>query len=149
MAAPGDQKSRAGFVLAGGRSSRMGRDKALLPLDGRTLIDRVAGLVQRAAGNVTLIAPEGRYMGYPVIPDLIANQGPLGGLYTALSATKASWNLLVACDMPGVTLEFLENLFARRRIERRRLHHPAIRRRTRPFVRRLPPPLPRGRNFVD
>lgn len=110
MAAPGDQKSRAGFVLAGGRSSRMGRDKALLPLDGRTLIDRVAGLVQRAAGNVTLIAPEGRYMGYPVIPDLIANQGPLGGLYTALSATKASWNLLVACDMPGVTLEFLENL---------------------------------------
>jgi len=50
-------------------------------------------------------------VGYPSIPDLIENQGPLGGLYTALSTTKATWNLLVACDMPGLTLEFLEDLF--------------------------------------
>ena len=75
MTASGDRQSRAGFVLAGGRSSRMGRDKALLPLDGHTLVDHIAGLVQRAAGNVTLIGPPERYatLGYPVIPDLIDN----------------------------------------------------------------------------
>jgi molybdenum cofactor guanylyltransferase len=104
---------RAGFVLAGGRSSRMGRDKALLPLDGRTLVEHVAAMVQRAAGNVTIIAPMDRYesLGYRVIADRIANQGPLGGVYTALSATNATWNLIVACDMPGLTIDFLEDLF--------------------------------------
>ncbi len=105
---------QSGFVLAGGRSSRMGRDKALLPAGGRTLIEQVAGRVRAAAGQVTLIGPPERYagLGFRVVADLVEDCGPLGGLYTALSITDADWNLVVACDMPGLTAEFLRGLLA-------------------------------------
>jgi len=106
--------SRAGFVLAGGRSSRMGQDKALLPWKGSTLIESVAREVFQAAGNVTLIGPPELYgkLGFAVIPDKFEGCGPLGGLHAALSATSGEWNLLVACDMPAVTHELLEELLA-------------------------------------
>ena len=105
---------RAGFVLAGGRSSRMGRDKALLPLGDSTLVEQVAARIRAATGNVTLIGPPERYggLGHPVVGDLVEGCGPLGGVYTALSITSADWNLVVACDMPGLTVEFLERLLA-------------------------------------
>ena len=106
------QSSRAGFVLAGGRSSRMGRDKALLPWKGSTLIQSVAREVFQAAGNTTLIGSPELYgkLGFPVIPDRIEGCGPMGGLHAALSAKAAEWNLLVACDMPAVTCELLAAL---------------------------------------
>lgn len=104
--------SRAGFVLVGGNSSRMGRDKALLEFQGSTFVGRVAECVRQAAGNVTLIGPPERYreLGYNVIADRTAGLGPLGGVYTALQATHSEWNLIVACDMPLVTLELLRAL---------------------------------------
>jgi len=111
-------RARAGFVLAGGRSSRMGRDKARLPFEGSLLIQTVARHVLTAAGTVTLIGPPERYadLGYPVVADRLPNGrtdacGPLGGVFTALSVSRAPWNLMVACDMPGVTAAFLETLF--------------------------------------
>jgi molybdopterin-guanine dinucleotide biosynthesis protein A len=105
---------RAGFVLAGGRSSRMGQDKALLPWKGSTLVQLVASEVSNAAGNVTLIGSPERYgnLGFPVISDKMEGCGPLGGLHAALSATTAEWNLLVACDMPAVTRQLLEELLS-------------------------------------
>jgi len=104
--------NRAGFVLAGGRSSRMGQDKALLPWKGSTLIESVAREVFSAAGRVTLIGSSERYgnLGFPVISDIIEGRGPLGGLHAALSATTAEWNVLVACDMPAVNRQLLEEL---------------------------------------
>ena len=106
--------AQAGFVLAGGRSSRMGRDKALLPLEGSTLIDRIAARVLDAAGSVTIIGSPEKYgsVGYPVIPDAVLECGPLGGVYTALRSTEAEWNLIVACDMPDVTADLLKDLLA-------------------------------------
>jgi len=102
----------AGFVLAGGRSARMGTDKALLPWRGRTLIEHVAGVVRASAGSVTLIGPPDRYgsLGLPVEPDAVPGRGPLGGILTALAITAAEWNLVVACDMPALTAPFLESL---------------------------------------
>jgi molybdopterin-guanine dinucleotide biosynthesis protein A len=106
--------STAGFVLTGGRSSRMGRDKALLPIEGSLLVERTAEWVRAAAGNVTLIGAPGRYahLGIPVMPDLVEGAGPISGLHTALKTTRADWNLVVACDMPGLTAAFLNDLLA-------------------------------------
>ena len=114
-------------MLTGGRSSRMGRDKALLEFDGATLVERIAARVRDAAGNVTLIGVPGigvpglgvpgigvseKYaaLGLPVLADLIEHAGPLGGILTALASSQADWNLIVACDMPAVTAEFLNGL---------------------------------------
>ena len=111
--------SRAGFVLAGGKSSRMGENKAFLVYSGRPLIARIAEAVSAAAGQVALVGDPEVYgrLGYPAIPDRFVNCGPLGGMAAALAYTTADWNLLVACDMPAVTtgllsaiLEAAENL---------------------------------------
>ena len=105
----------AGFVLAGGRSSRMGRDKALLAYRGRTLLDHVAGIVREAAGSVSVIGDPAHYarFGYPVHGDRVPPCGPAGGIYTALSASPADWNVIVACDMPGVTVDLLRALLGK------------------------------------
>jgi molybdopterin-guanine dinucleotide biosynthesis protein A len=105
----------SGFVLAGGKSSRMGRDKAALPYGGTTLANYVASLVREAAGTVAILGDPERYgaLGYPVYPDLIAGCGPLGGVYTGLSVTSSDWSLLVACDMPSLTSAILRTLLDR------------------------------------
>jgi molybdopterin-guanine dinucleotide biosynthesis protein A len=105
---------RAGFVLVGGQSSRMGKDKALLPYRGKTLVEHVASTVRDAAGSVTLVGPADRYAGlaYSVVPDAVPECGPLGGILTALANSPADWNLIVACDMPSLTADFLRWLLA-------------------------------------
>ncbi|MCS6952030.1 MAG: molybdenum cofactor guanylyltransferase [Bryobacterales bacterium] len=102
----------AGFVLAGGSSSRMGRDKALLPLAGATLLEHVAGQVRQATGSVVVIGPPERYaaLGLRVVPDLVPGGGPLGGIFTALTRSPAEWNLIVACDLAGIRARFLRDL---------------------------------------
>jgi len=101
----------AGFVLAGGRSTRMGRDKALLPWQGRTLLEHVAKVVREAVGNVMVIGHDAyRELGLVVIPDVIPNCGPLGGLLTAFESCDAERVLLVACDMPNLTIDLLREL---------------------------------------
>jgi len=86
----------------------MGRDKARLTYRGEALAAWVARSVEIAAGSATLVGnPE-----LGGIPDLYPGQGPLGAILTALRHTAADWNLVVACDMPEVTAEFLTRLIA-------------------------------------
>ncbi len=103
-----------GFVLAGGRSSRMSRDKALLRIEDRTLLETVARRVAEACGEVTIIGPPEVYggLGFQTVGDLQANHGPLGGIETALALGRADWCLVVACDMPNLTVDLLERLVA-------------------------------------
>ena len=99
-------------MLAGGKSSRMGRDKALLPFRGGALAGHVAAAVAAAAGSATLIGDPKKYghLGYPVLADRSPGTGPAGGIETALTHTAADWNLVLACDMPAVSAEFLRDL---------------------------------------
>src|SRR5580700_9663740 len=90
----------------------MGSDKALLPFGGGSLAGHVAATVEAAAGSVMLIGDPQKYghLGYAVLPDRRPGAGPLGGIESALSYTAADWNLVVACDMPGISAEFLRSL---------------------------------------
>ena len=99
----------SGYVLAGGRSSRMGRDKARLPFRGGDLVSTVAAAVARAAGNVTLVG----HAESTGITDRYPGEGPLGGILTALHHTSTDWNLIVACDMPQLSAAFLGELVDR------------------------------------
>ena len=98
----------------------MGRDKALLPFRGRALVDHVAAVARAVTGNVTLVGPVDRYsyLGYPIIEDIYPGCGPLSGIHAALSASAVEWNLIVACDMPEVNVEFLGSLMERARAGR-------------------------------
>jgi molybdopterin-guanine dinucleotide biosynthesis protein A len=101
-----------GFILAGGESSRMGRDKALLELEGVALIMRTAKLVESAAERCAIVGDTVRLEGLEllVIEDEFPGAGPLGGIATALRASGVEWNLIVACDLPYLTGEWLEFL---------------------------------------
>jgi molybdenum cofactor guanylyltransferase len=105
----------AGFVLAGGESSRMGRDKGLLEIDGVPLLVRTVKLVEAAAGSAAVITGREEYgsLGLRVIADDWPSAGPLGGIATALRASKAPWNLVVACDLPYLTEKWLKHLIGR------------------------------------
>lgn len=102
----------AGFVLTGGRSSRMGRDKALLELAGRPLALRTADTLRSLVDQVVLVGAPERYahLGLPVLADRVAGKGPLAGMVTALAATAHEWNLVLACDLPYMETRALEVL---------------------------------------
>lgn len=94
-------------ILAGGRSSRMGRCKALLELDGETLISRLAG--ELSAFDELLISSNDETLaaGLPgrVVRDVFPGCGPLAGLHAALSATEKEYLLCIPCDYPCFTAE--------------------------------------------
>jgi molybdopterin-guanine dinucleotide biosynthesis protein A len=90
-------------LLSGGRSDRMGRDKALMPFLGRPLIlrilERLAPLTDEVILSTNHPADYG-FLGLPLYPDLQPDSGALGGLYTSLIAAHGSIVVAVACDMP-------------------------------------------------
>jgi len=91
----------AGFVLTGGSSSRMGRDKAQLPLGRGVLLDHVIQILQQVTSPVRTAGGSGE------IPDQTPGFGPVEGIRAALAASDSDWNLILACDLPSVTPELL------------------------------------------
>src|SRR5262249_32399817 len=94
-----------------GAAAAWGATRLSCRLD-RTLAEQIAHSVRQAAGNVTLIGDPEKYasLGLPVIADAVKGRGPMGGIYTALLHSKEDWNLVVACDMPGLAPDFLRAL---------------------------------------
>ena len=104
------------FVLAGGKSTRMGRgqDKAFLQLGGRTLLDRALELAGAAAGKAWIVGSFDKFAAFgPVIEDVYPGHGPLGGIHAALTKTDTELNLMVAVDLPFLRPCFLNYLIAR------------------------------------
>ncbi|MFN8470610.1 MAG: molybdenum cofactor guanylyltransferase [Anaerolineae bacterium] len=101
------------IILSGGQSRRMGRDKALLELDGERLLDRVANTLSRVSDDVIVVAGDAtRYSGgaWRVIADAFPGAGALGGLYSGLQAARHPYVLAVACDMPFLNEPLLRYL---------------------------------------
>jgi molybdopterin-guanine dinucleotide biosynthesis protein A len=104
----------AGFVLVGGHSVRMGRDKARLSTASGLLLENVAARVLEAAGSVALVGQPERYADLPFdrLADARPGLGPLAGLEAALASRRGDLNLVLACDMPDLPLPWLERLLA-------------------------------------
>ncbi len=102
-------------VQAGGRSSRMGRDKALLPLGGMSLIEHVLRRVEGLGEEVLITTnrpDDYGFLGKRMVEDLEPGAGALHGLLTALEAARGERILLVGCDMPFVNRNLLEYMLA-------------------------------------
>src|SRR3984885_5429439 len=97
-----------GFVLAGGRSTRMGQDKALLQLAGRSLVDVALDKLRVIGVNAPRIAAARSDLSShaPVVPDLHPGCGPLSGIEAALEATTCPLNLFLPVDMPLLPAQF-------------------------------------------
>lgn len=103
------------FVLAGGKSMRMGTDKAALKLEGRTLLEHALATLRLVAREVFILGSKQLYGDYgaEVIEDIFPGCGPLGGIHAALKHSKTQYNLIVAVDTPFLSADFLNYLAQR------------------------------------
>jgi molybdenum cofactor guanylyltransferase len=101
-----------GFILVGGRSSRMGTDKARLQFGGQTSVARIAAELCPVTSRISLVGrgPAGFDPDLRIIPDTHEQWGALGGIHAALGACAADWALIVACDLPFVTRDLCSRL---------------------------------------
>ena len=111
----------SGIILAGGRSRRLGRDKAVEPFGGQPLIRRVIERVAPLADEiVVVVADTARGQALPldaehrVAVDIYPEGGSLGGIFSGLSAANTDWGLVVACDMPFLNVPLLEYMLGQR-----------------------------------
>ena len=117
--APAEHTLR-GYVLAGGGSTRFGRDKALAKVGGVEVLARMISFLLATTECPTIVGSPEKYArrAVPVIADQWPRQGPLGGIITALrnsavTPEKPTWNLVIGCDMPFLTVDWLKFLGAR------------------------------------
>ncbi len=111
----------SGFVLAGGRSSRLGRDKALLPWppnlfaegNSQTLLQHSIARLESVCTTVSICANRDDLpFAEAIIPDALPGSGPLGGIVAALEHSTTDWNLMLAVDLPVLPVEVLQALVA-------------------------------------
>ncbi|MFW6125582.1 MAG: molybdenum cofactor guanylyltransferase [Chloroflexota bacterium] len=100
-------------VLAGGRSTRLGKDKAWVELAGRPLIEHVLSRLFALGNEIIMVTSQADTfpdLGVTKVADIYPDKGPLGGLYTGLKATRTCHCLVVACDMPLLNIALLQRL---------------------------------------
>jgi molybdenum cofactor guanylyltransferase len=99
-----------GYVLAGGESSRMGRDKALLELAGKPLLRHAVIKLRRVCMDVRVLSANPEHgLDAPIVPDVHPGCGPLGGMEAALAHSVFAWNLFMPVDMPFLPSIFLDH----------------------------------------
>lgn len=108
-----------GIILAGGLSRRLGRDKAVEPINGQPLIGRVMDALSRITDELVVVVntpQRSRELPLPdsavAAVDIHPNAGSLGGIFTGLSAASNQWGIVAACDMPFLNLDFLSYLLS-------------------------------------
>src|ERR1700733_6553877 len=96
------------FILAGGKSTRMGRDKAFVEYEGRTLLARALEVARSVTPEVYIVGKREKFGRFArVVEDIFPDCGPLAGIHAALRASQTELNLILAVDMPFVSWAFL------------------------------------------
>ncbi|GIZ07546.1 molybdenum cofactor guanylyltransferase [Flavobacterium sp. UMI-01] len=99
------------YILAGGKSSRMGTDKGLLSLKGKPFVSHICEALQPIVGsNIVIVSANSDYdfLGFSRIEDLIDDKGPVGGIFTALKHSKTKLNFVLSVDAPLVSTDLLQ-----------------------------------------
>jgi molybdenum cofactor guanylyltransferase len=107
----------SGVILAGGKSSRYGQNKALVDINGMPLIKRVLGVMENLFPSIILITntPDAyAFLNLPMFEDRIKGLGPLGGIFTGLNVISEKTGFFVACDMPFLNSDLIRYLVAAR-----------------------------------
>ncbi len=100
-------------ILVGGKSSRMGSNKAFLELKGKTFIELQIELLRKMFDEISISAntsAEYEYLDLPIFKDVYPGKGPLGGIYTSLINSSSLHTFMLACDMPFVEPELIKHL---------------------------------------
>lgn len=106
----------AAFILAGGKSTRMGEDKAFLKLQNQTLLERALELARAVCTTIGIIGSATKFSAFaPVIEDIFPGQGPLAGIHAGLKNSHADLNLILAVDLPFMDPRFLQHLISQAR----------------------------------
>ena len=103
------------FILCGGKSSRMQSEKGLVLFQGKPFIEHIIKAILPVSNQIKLItaSKEYDYLAYQKIPDIIADKGPLGGIYTALTYSETEFNLILSCDIPMISTGLLQELISK------------------------------------
>ena len=104
------RKDITGIILAGGKSERMGNDKALLTVDGEAFLVRIARTMRSVFSQVYIISSNGRYrfLNLPVFDDFYRGCGPLAGIHSGLLHSSTWASFIIACDTPFVSRDLIE-----------------------------------------
>ncbi len=102
----------AGIVLAGGKSTRFGTDKAISLFQGKSMLKHSVDLLKQFTDSVLISGDKEEYSvyGYPCIPDLYEGAGPLGGICSCLLQSERNRHVVVTCDMPLVSGDMIDRL---------------------------------------
>ncbi len=100
------------FILAGGKSRRMGTDKGIVSFHGKAMVQHSIDLANQLSECVTIISNNLAYkeFGVPLVKDTIPNIGPIGGIYTALHQSNADNVLVLTVDSPMLQLDLIHEL---------------------------------------
>lgn len=101
------------IILAGGKSSRMGEDKGLMALFGKSMVAYVLDQAVKISEDIIIVSNNSNYKkyGYPTFKDLYKEKGPLAGLHTGLVKSKHHKNIVLSCDIPYVKIGLLNFLY--------------------------------------
>lgn len=103
--------SMTGVILAGGKNSRMGTNKAFLEIDGTRLIDKTINIYRELFSEIIIVTNDPlsyvEFVDTTIVTDIYKGKGPLGGIYTGLFYSKNPYTFVSACDMPHLNKDFI------------------------------------------
>jgi molybdopterin-guanine dinucleotide biosynthesis protein A len=146
------------YILAGGKSSRMGSDKAFLELNGQTLLERAIEVARTVTGQVTIVGDPAKFGAFgKVISDIYRDHGPLGGIHAALMNSNTALSLIIAVDLPFLETGLLKYVISQAVAADALVTVPFVQERYQPlcavyrkqFAEIAEAALNRGRNKID